>query len=625
VRAYYSPAMEAARPPRRRRRPRRGTVDSPVNGRLVRVAAVVVAPALLALLFSISTTGTLPRPPLEPLFDASAAAVIAAQLSAEHPSRVPGTPEAEEAAGWYEGTISELGLHTEVQTWTVTLPDLGEVELRNVIAVVPGRSEESIVLVAHRDNRGADGSGDNASGTAALIELARGYGAEGTAPAPMPQRTLVFVSTDAGAFGGAGARHFARESPYAHGALAAVVLDGIGGGGAPRLAIAAGRPASPARALVSTASARVAEHVGELPLLPSVATQLVDLALPLGVGEQGHFLALDIAALTLTTQEPGEPGVPVGDPGASPAHQRLGQLGRATEALVGSLDGSVGGRFGTPDGVFFGNRVASGWALRLTLIAAVAPFVLGIVDLLARARRRRLPLGPAVRALRARCLFWLFAGLLLWVGAITGAFPTGAPLPLSPYSASVVDQPGTGLALLAAVLALGWLVGRRRLIPSRPSLPEETLAGTVVGLAWLGLVALAAALTKPYAIVFLLPSLYAWLWLPLVRRALTRGAVYVAGLAGPVAGLLLLAHGLGLDPLEALVYLASLVTVGYLSVWSVVLALGWAAAAAQLGTIALGRYAPYADGAVSPPPGVIRSTVGAIGRRARKRRYARAT
>ena len=36
-RAYYSPAMEAARPLRRGRRRRRGTVDSPLNTRLVRV------------------------------------------------------------------------------------------------------------------------------------------------------------------------------------------------------------------------------------------------------------------------------------------------------------------------------------------------------------------------------------------------------------------------------------------------------------------------------------------------------------------------------------------------------------------------------------------------------------
>src|SRR6187431_3758887 len=89
--AYYSPAMDAARPRGRRRRPRRGTVSRPVNTRLVRASSVVVLPALLAALFSVSTTGVLPRPPLEPLFDGQAAADLASRLTTEYPDRVPGT------------------------------------------------------------------------------------------------------------------------------------------------------------------------------------------------------------------------------------------------------------------------------------------------------------------------------------------------------------------------------------------------------------------------------------------------------------------------------------------------------------------------------------------------------
>ena len=153
--AYYSPAMEAPRPPRRVRRRRRGTVDGPLNTRLVRVGFIVVAPAVLALLFSISTTGTLPRTPLEPLFEAASAAAFHAQLSTVHPARVPGTVDAENATRWYSETISALGLTTEEDVWTEDLADLGTVELRNVVTVVPGRAAEAIVLVAHRDNAGA--------------------------------------------------------------------------------------------------------------------------------------------------------------------------------------------------------------------------------------------------------------------------------------------------------------------------------------------------------------------------------------------------------------------------------------------------------------------------------------
>jgi hypothetical protein len=602
--------MEAARPPRRRQRLRRGTVDRPVNTRLVRVASIVVAPAFLAFLFSVSTTGVLPRPPLEPLFDASSAGAIAAQLSTEYPSRLPGSPLAEGAASWFGETISALGLATEQDVWNEDLPDLGNVELRNIVTVVPGRSEEAVVLVAHRDNAGADQPlGDNASGTAALIELARGFAPQETRPAPLPQRTLVLVSTDAGAFGGAGAVRFAEESPYAGDALAVIVLDGLGGRGRPHITVAGNRPSSPARALVSTARARVAEEVGEEPALPSLLTQLVDLGVPYAAGEQGPFLARGIAAITITTAEPGDPGIPAGDPDAPLALERLGRLGGATEALVGSIDASVRPAFRAPDSLFLGDRAASGWTVRLTLIAGVAPFAIGVLDLLVRSRRRRLPLAAALRSLRTRMLFWLYAGFLLWLAALTDALPAGSSLAVPPYASFVADWPLAGLGVLSIALAVGWLAGRRRLVPVTNPSPEERLAGYTVALTWLGVVAVVIGLTKPYALVFVLPSLYAWLWLPLRTQVRARASMYALGLTGPVAGLLVLAHELGLGPLDTALYFAGLATVGYVSLWSVLLMLAWASAAAQLATLAFGRYAPYAGGIEPPPPGIVRSYV----------------
>src|SRR5207237_1045258 len=83
------------------------------------------------------------------------------------------------------------------------------------------------------------------------------------------------VSTDGGAYGGAGAARFAATSPYAKDAIAAIVLDGVGGSGSPRLALAGDEPRSPAPALVSTALARLREQTGTVPALPSVPTRMV--------------------------------------------------------------------------------------------------------------------------------------------------------------------------------------------------------------------------------------------------------------------------------------------------------------------------------------------------------------
>jgi hypothetical protein len=596
-----------------------------VNSRLVRVSFLIVAPAVLALLFSMSATGSLPRPTLDPLFDTQTASSVAARFSSENPSRIPGTFPAESAAHWFDETISAFGFSTEEDTWLEHVPGLGRVELRNIVAVVPGRSEDAIVVVAHRDNAGSGVPyGDNASGTAALIELARGFAPRGTTSPPRPARTLVLVSTDAGAYGGAGAARFIARSPYADRAVAAVVLDGIGGRGQPRIAVAGDEPRSPARALVTTAAARIREQTGVEPELPGVANQLLDLAVPYAAGEQGRFLADGIAAVTLTTQEPDEPPIPYGDPAGTISAARLGAMGRSAEALLGSIDQSVGAAFRTPDSIFLGHRVASGWALRLLLLVAVVPFALGAVDLVVRARRRGLPLRPALRALRTRLLFWIYAGLLVWAAGVAGILPTGADLPPPPYSPTLADRPIAGLGLAAVALLGGWLLERRRLVPAGAATPEDRLAGYAVALGWLAAVALAAGLLAPYVLVFVLPSLYTWLWLPECTRSWTRALVYALGLAGPVVGLALLRSELGLGVLDTVLYVLDLLSLGYIPFAATVLAIGWAAAAGQLAALAASRYAPYAGGLEPPPPGVVRTTTRELAGRARARSYARA-
>ena len=611
--------MEAARPSRRRRRPRRGTVESPINTRLVRVTSLVIAPALLAFLFSISTTGQMPHPQLAPLFDRGAAASLASQLTSIYPSRVPGSLQDPDAARWYRETIAGFGFTTDEDVWTQDLPDLGRVELRNLVTVVPGRSPDAIVLVAHRDNAGVGKTyGDNASGTAALIEIARGFAPQDTAPSPLPQHTLVLVSTDAGAYGGAGAKRFIERSPYAKSAVAAIVLDGLGSDSRPRIALAGDAPRSPSPALVSTAAARIREQTGVAPALPSVPMQLVDLGLPYAAGEQGPFLGDGIASITVTTTGANGERVPVGDGGGRISAERLGELGRAAESLVGSLDATAGSPLRTPDSLFFRDRVASGWAMRLTLVVAVVPFALAALDLLVRTRRRRIPLAPAARSLRARLFFWLYVGLLLWLGAVSGILPSDLALAPSPYTTAVADAPIGGLLLLGAALALGWVFGRRRLISAAPPAAEERLAGYAVALAWLALVAVLVALTHPYGLVFVLPSLYAWLWIPVRETVWARAGLYALGLAGPVVGLVVVANELALSIPRAALYVLGLATSGYLPLFSVLLALAWAAAAAQVGALAIGRYASYAEGREPPPPGPVRKSIGRLGRGVRR-------
>jgi hypothetical protein len=158
------------------------------------------------------------------------------------------------------------------------------------------------------------------------------------------------------------------------------------------------------------------------------------------------------------------------------------------------------------------------------------------------------------------------------------------------------------------------------LIPTAIPSSEEQLAGYAVGLSGLGVIAVACAITKPYALLFILPSLYAWIWLPLTGRSWQRIALFCLGLAGPLLGLGLLASQLQLAVLETPLYVAGLATVGYLPMGTVLLAIAWAAVAGQFGALAFGRYAPYAGGLEPPHPGVVRQSLRWATHRARSKR-----
>ena len=605
--------------PARVRRPRRSVVDRPINARTVRGTWLLVALPLLLAAFTVGRPQPLPPPAIPPAFDGATAAALARNLADSFPDRSPGSPDALAAAAWFDSQLRLYGFDPQVDVFHANVPGRGRVELRNVVAVRTGPSRGAIVFLAHRDNSGlSPGENDNASGTAALIELARAY-APISGPSGVQARsahTLVFVSTDGGAYGALGAARFARQSVFAEDAVAVIVLDAIGGPGEARLIIDGDRPQSPDTTLVRTAAVRLLEQTGREPLRPSALRQLLDLGFPFTLREQGPLLARGVPALTLTTLPEGRHGKVEYD---TLNERRLTEVGRAAQGLLGSLDGGLELAEGTSSYIYLGRRTILGWAIQLVLITALLPFVMGAVDLFARCRRRRIPLLPAVLGLRSRLGFWLYAGVLLVLAAKLGLFTEAeAGRPLPPNEASVAEPPLVGAAVLVTLLVAGWLVGRERLIPRRRTRTSETLAGYSVALLALGLLALVVVATNPFSLVYLLPSLYAWLWLPQIhdRPPVLRLALLLVGFAGP---LLLLAgvarpYGLGFDTPW---YLLSLLASGYTPWLTAALGLAWLGVAAQLAALAAGRYAAYPEKKDRPPGSLSR-----LGKRATVRREA---
>ncbi|NVB38610.1 M20/M25/M40 family metallo-hydrolase [Pseudenhygromyxa sp. WMMC2535] len=127
-------------------------------------------------------------------------------------------------------------------------------EVPNVIAKLPGRSDEIIVLGAHFDHIGdeqrgdcrpsepsegerdgiCNGADDNASGTAMLLDIARAWRASGLTP----QRTLIFAHFSGEELGLLGSEALANDPPFDMSEVVAMVnLDMVGRLGPAGLAI----------------------------------------------------------------------------------------------------------------------------------------------------------------------------------------------------------------------------------------------------------------------------------------------------------------------------------------------------------------------------------------------------
>lgn len=166
--------------------------------------------ALLSLSAGATTAAAQSVPPLD-------SARLLADLSAlAHDSmqgRAPGTPGSQKARAFLERALREAGA-LGVTAFVGSFEALRGRGL-NVVRVVPGRgqSRDVIVLSAHYDHLGVrdgqiyNGADDNASGTAAVLAIARQVSS-----APL-EHTLVLALFDAEEQGSRGARAFVAAWP----------------------------------------------------------------------------------------------------------------------------------------------------------------------------------------------------------------------------------------------------------------------------------------------------------------------------------------------------------------------------------------------------------------------------
>jgi len=135
-----------------------------------------------------------------------------------------------------ERPSSDLGLLDATARVTVELVQAGEAEGVNVLAALPGAApalrDRVLIVGAHFDHLGADpdgaiynGANDNASGTAALLEIARSWREANYRPAV----TVLFAAWDGEEQGLLGARHYVMNPRYPLSATIGMIqLDMVG-------------------------------------------------------------------------------------------------------------------------------------------------------------------------------------------------------------------------------------------------------------------------------------------------------------------------------------------------------------------------------------------------------------
>lgn len=490
------------------------------RSRVLRVAFIL--PPLLALvvlLVSVRTPGG-PSASLVvvPSFDGPRAAEFARRLAQLVPDRSPGSATAGQAADDVAGALGEISGETVRRaTFSAPGPDGADVAMENVWVVEPGASTEAVVVVANRDDV-APGPGldDNASGTAAVVELARDLAGVDRS------RALVIASTDGGTVGQAGNERLLRDL-RADGLrpIAVVSLRSIGGptGTLPIRFAGTGGVRTP-DVLLRGLQESLAE---QQPVAGAVAPQspvlqVLDLIVPVAPsGAQVPYLDAGIAAIQL--------GDGTGGVGLAPLDEaRLGAVGAAIAQLLVRLDAEP--RPAPPTGAYVAvsGRIIPGRAIGLLAIALlIGPLVAAGRVLLAGGRPSRAGWGAALAVALVGAVPGVAAVLVARLVDLTGGVSTapGSGWPRADL-AGVVAVVAVALAL---TLAAAWLLARR------VSAPPPLIGAIAVGL----VAALLLLAGSPASVLVAVPALWVWSLVPrpgerLGRLAWSLGPVLAMGL-----------------------------------------------------------------------------------------------
>ncbi len=557
---------------------------SMLDGRIYRMSLIIPALALLVLAFSISAQPRGLHSPLSPIaFDGATVNSTMRDLALEYPDRTPGARSDQNVATEVSTSLRRNGFAVSTDEFPAQTGH-GQKVLENIVATRAGSAtgEGAVVVIAPRDEPGVAGM----SGTAMLLELGRVLGGEAL------DRQVVLASVS-GAPGAVGAQRLAAHLPRPIDAV--IVLGDVASTHRVQPLIVpwgTGNLIAPAR-LRNTLSSALSGQSGVHPAAPHLLSQLAHLAFPLTVSQQGPFVAQGIPAIDFSLS--GERGPRAA--GSALGAGALGGIGQGVLAAITALDS--GHSVGAPsDDVLFDGQIVPSWAIAGFVLSLIVPVLLALIDGLARARRRRYPVVPALLAVLGAAAPFLCAGLVLVIGNALGAFSS----PPGPTDPGAVPLSGGGIAVMAVALLAGlgasvipyavfvWIAALHDVRPAREEVraptaraprrgPDRPDDGTAIAM---GLVLVGVALllwyANPLAAALVVPALHLWIWgvdsdLAILGGAWTRSLMVVLGAIPTAAVVVFYGHALGFGAGQ-LAYEAVLLLAGHIVSW--VAAVEWA-------------------------------------------------
>jgi len=501
------------------------------------VGALVVA--FLFLRLAGAHAARVPIPAVPVTFNADSAFLTTRILSESFASRVTGSDAARNAATYIAARFKTLGLSATVQEFPLVVKDR-LLTGRNVIAQSKGVERGIIVLSAHYDGQPTSdqSAGDNASGVATLLELARVIERFGH------RHPITYVTTDAEEWGLVGARTFVGSLPDPTQVIAAISLDHIENGVGKAVSLKGegqdDDDYTPVWLRRAAANAFAAGGVRTTDI--GTLEEWIHRVLGVTLTDQGPFIDAEIPAVNLGVESKRPDYAKFlyhtpGDRWETLKPESFALLGNGTERLILALDGAP-----IPHGPvhYLGlgeERMVTGLWILLAAIALFLPLAFATWESWVAARS-----DPASRAaIRSELVraggWWLIAiaGLFaLWAAVVIDLLPEYQASPATVRDPFLYTTRWVPILTTVAVMVLvGLLLSSLR---KRPGLIlSHPLAGRAAALSTLVVVAVLTLVHNPFAAVWLL-VLPAWLWpwIGPTRRPLTGAAGVLIVLASAV-------------------------------------------------------------------------------------------